>query len=59
MLSSLYDYFLEHVEALPEDLQVIAALDGTNEAVKDYIAGMTDRFALNTYTELFVPRAWK
>ena len=59
VLSSLYDYFLEHVEALPEDLQVIAALDGTNEAVKDYIAGMTDRFALNTYTELFVPRAWK
>ena len=51
--------FREHVEALPEDLQVIAALDGTNEAVKDYIAGMTDRFALNTYTELFVPRAWK
>ena len=49
----------EHVEALPEDLQVIAALDGANEAVKDYIAGMTDRFALNTYTELFVPRAWK
>ena len=36
VLSSLYDYFLEHVEALPEDLQVIAALDGTNEAVKDY-----------------------
>ena len=59
VLSSLYDYFLEHVEALPEDLQVIATLDGTNEAVKDYIAGMTDRFALNTYTELFVPRAWK
>ena len=38
VLSSLYDYFLEHVEALPEDLQVIAALDGTNEAGKDYIA---------------------
>lgn len=59
VLSSLYDYFLEHVEALPEDLQLIAEMDGKDEAVKDYIAGMTDRFALSTYTELFVPKAWK
>ena len=29
------------------------------EAVKDYIAGMTDRFALHTYTDLFVPKGWK
>lgn len=59
VLSSLYDYFLEHVEAFPEDLQLIAEMDGKDEAVKDYIAGMTDRFALSTYTELFVPKAWK
>ena len=45
--------------ALPEDLQLIAEMDGKDEAVKDYIAGMTDRFALSTYTELFVPKAWK
>ncbi len=59
VLSSLYDYFLEHIIELPQDLQEIAGTDGPEEAVKDYIAGMTDRFALSTYTELFVPKAWK
>ena len=59
VLSSLYDYFLEHITELPQDLQEIAGTDGPEEAVKDYIAGMTDRFALSTYTDLFVPKAWK
>ncbi len=59
VLSSLYDYFLQNIQQLPEDLKSIAAKDGPEEAVKDYVAGMTDRFALNTYTELFVPKAWK
>ena len=59
VLSSLYDYFLQNVQQLPDDLKKIAEKDGAEEAVKDYVAGMTDRFALNTYTELFVPKAWK
>ena len=59
VLSSLYDYFLQNVQQLPDDLKKIAQKDGAEEAVKDYVAGMTDRFALNTYTELFVPKAWK
>lgn len=59
VLSSLYGYFLQNVQQLPEDLKKIAQEDGAEEAVKDYVAGMTDRFALNTYTELFVPKAWK
>ena len=30
----------------------------TKRAVADYIAGMTDRYALDTYTALFIPAAW-
>ncbi|MBS5334596.1 MAG: deoxyguanosinetriphosphate triphosphohydrolase [Anaerovoracaceae bacterium] len=59
VISSLYNYFLKNPDKLPADLQKIAAEDGVNEAVKDYIAGMTDRFALNIYTDLFVPKSWK
>ncbi len=59
VISSLYEYFLKNDKKLPEDLQQIAKEDGINEAVKDYIAGMTDRFALNIYTDLFVPKSWK
>ena len=59
VIKSLYEYFLKNPDKLPEDLQEIAAANGINEAVKDYIAGMTDRFALNVYTDLFVPKSWK
>ncbi len=53
----LYYYFLENPQALPpsyaESYQSEAAV-----AVKDYIAGMTDRYAVNLYTELTVPKYW-
>lgn len=59
VLSSLYKYFIDHPEKLPTDLKAIADIYGIEEAAKDYVAGMTDRFALSTYTDLFVPRGWK
>lgn len=59
VIRSLYEYFLKNTGKLPLDLQEIAKKEGANEAVKDYVAGMTDRFALNVYTDLFVPRSWK
>ena len=59
VIRSLYEYFLKNSDKLPEDLRLIAEKDGINEAVKDYVAGMTDRFALNIYTDLFVPKSWK
>lgn len=59
VISSLYDYFIKNIDQLPEDMKEIAERDGKNEAVKDYVAGMTDRFALAVYTDLFVPKGWK
>ena len=59
LISSLYGYFLEHSEQLPGEYQVILQRDGGNEAVKDYIAGMTDRYAINIFSETFVPSGWK
>jgi dGTPase len=32
---------------------------GIDEVVKDHIAGMTDRYALSIYSELFIPKGWK
>ena len=29
------------------------------EVVKDYIAGMTDRYAISVYKSLFVPTGWQ
>ena len=59
VISSLYKYFIDRPDRLPEDMQRIAREDGVAVASKDYVAGMTDRFALNIYHELFVPKRWE
>jgi dGTPase len=46
---------MEHPAEIPGIYKEIEREDGTQEAVKDLISGMTDRFALNLYDELFVP----
>ncbi len=55
VIRSLYEYFLDHPKKMPADIQQIAEKDGRETAVKDYIAGMTDRFAMSIYNEIFVP----
>lgn len=59
MLESLYRYYLDNPGQLPSDLYEMVPEFGLAEMVKDHIAGMTDRYAMNLYTELFVPKAWK
>ena len=58
IVESLYSYYQKHPQQLPPDLYQMIPEYGLNEIVKDYIAGMTDRFAMNLYTELFVPKGW-
>ncbi|MBR0596739.1 deoxyguanosinetriphosphate triphosphohydrolase [Sinanaerobacter chloroacetimidivorans] len=59
MIFSLYQYFMEHPNELPEENKGMIEEFGIDEVVKDYIAGMTDRYALNLFTQLFVPKGWK
>ncbi len=60
MIAMLYAHFLEHPEELPEHIQHInhARSEPTARAVVDYIAGMTDRYAIKVFTNLYVPRTW-
>ena len=58
MLKWLYDYYFHHPEALPEDFQPQLSFDGMERTVCDYIAGMTDNYAVDKYTELFIPMGW-
>lgn len=58
VVRTLYEYFLQHPDKLPEDYRPIAARFGTENAVCDYVAGMTDQYAVGLYGELFIPRSW-
>ncbi len=60
IIEQLYRYFTTHPDHIPADLRRIVAARGEpiEQAAVDYIAGMTDRFALKVFNELFVPRTW-
>ncbi len=59
MVQQLYRYFTEHTDQLPREYQRVLENEGYRRAACDYIAGMTDRYAVDVYTELFVPYSWK
>jgi dGTPase len=56
LVRTLFSYYLEHPEAVPAEYQ--RAPGDLPTRIADYIAGMTDRFALRTYEQLFLPRGW-
>ncbi len=58
MLQRLYEYYYTHPEAIPADFQPQLSLEGMERTVCDYIAGMTDNYAVDKYTELFIPMGW-
>lgn len=55
----LYESFRTHPEELPADYASIAAASGAERAACDYIAGMTDRYAVMTFNNLFMPKSWE
>ncbi len=59
LIYMLYEYFLRCPEQMPREYRQILLNDGAEEAVKDYISGMTDRYAINMFNQKFVPSGWK
>ena len=56
----LYEYYCRYVDRLPQEYQKMMAEGETKERVVcDYIAGMSDSYAIDQFEELFVPKAWK
>ncbi len=60
MIRQLFGYYYENPEELPEEYKhMIQEHEKTEIVVCDYIAGMTDNFAVHTFRDLFVPKAWR
>ena len=59
VIKSLYEYFIGHGDKLPSEYRAIREREGIHTAVCDYISGMSDRFAVGLYTELFIPKGWQ
>ena len=52
-IEKLFNFFVLHVDSMPSEFQKISTKEGVYRAVSDYVAGMTDRYAWQTYEELF------
>lgn len=59
LVERLYRYFLKNPDKLPDDYKKIMARLGPDRAVCDYIAGMTDSYAISVYEELYIPKGWR
>lgn len=61
MIQNLYQYYVSHIDAIPAEFYEMLKNKGASDEriVCDYIAGMTDTYAVKKFQEFFVPESWK
>lgn len=58
IIEALFKYFNANPEKMPPQQIKTAENEGVERAVCDYIAGMSDRFAVYVFNGIYVPRSW-
>ena len=58
VVRALYEYYFAHPELLDEEYLTTLETEGKERAVADFIAGMSDTYAIGTYERIFVPKSW-
>ncbi|TMD59070.1 MAG: deoxyguanosinetriphosphate triphosphohydrolase [Chloroflexi bacterium] len=59
LLRALLEHFERRPQDMPAEYKRIVEFDGAKRAAADYVSGMTDRYAFDTYTSIFIPRSWQ
>lgn len=59
MITALYSYYYDNVDALPEFYLKELLNSDKNDVLCDYISGMSDDYAIKTFTGLFIPDKWQ
>ena len=59
ILGGIFRYYIDNPEMLPEDYRMVASKDGLRRSVSDYVSGMTDKYAIFKYGEIYIPEAWE
>lgn len=61
MVKNLYNYYMEHLDKLPGEYLRMMQFNGDSkeQVICDYIAGMTDNYAVKVFQEIFIPESWK
>lgn len=56
IISELFNYYMDNSQLIEWNSNI--KTDSVERIVTDYIAGMTDRFALQDYIDKFIPKSW-
>ena len=60
MLTELYEYYVEHPEAMSTEYrELIVRGEKKEQAVCDYLSGMTDQYSIRKFREIYIPKAWE
>ena len=58
IVEGLYGYFIKNPEKMSPEYTEICKTEGLSRAVADYIAGMTDHYAITVYQNIYIPKSW-
>ena len=58
ILGAIWEFYIKNPAKLPTDYRLIADSEGVDRAVCDYISGMTDDYAVYTFSNIYIPAAW-
>ncbi len=58
ILKRIFEYFAASPDKMPQEFRQIAEEEGVSRAVTDFIASMTDRYAIRLFRQLFMPEAF-
>ena len=59
IIQQLYLYYEKNPHKLPADFQPQLDFEGIQRVICDYIAGMTDKYAVDKYSQIFIPMGWQ
>lgn len=60
LVTMLYQYYFQHLNELPKEYQeMLVEGEREEQVVCDYIAGMTDNYAISVFRSIFEPKSWK
>lgn len=59
IIGNLFDYFIKNTNKLPVELHIKIQEFDQDKIVCDYISGMTDPYAIDTFKKIYLPISWK
>ncbi len=59
IVEGLFEYYLKNPDKMTKEYLNICENEGIERAVSDYIAGMTDHYAVMTFSDIYIPKFWK